>query len=233
MKTFLLLLALLCSFGSSSNASDCVILVHGLSRTENSFAKMERALSDSGYVVINNSYPSSKYEIETLAEDFISNSIMECPPSKETHFVTHSLGGILVRQYLSSNSVDNLGRVVMLAPPNKGSEVADKLKDNFVYKMVNGPAGGQLGTDSTSIPNKLGPAAFEVGIIAGTNTINPILSLMLPNPDDGKVSVERTKLEGMADHIEMPVSHTFILRDDDVIDQVVHFLKNGEFSHRN
>ena len=218
-------------FGSYSDASDCVILIHGLSRTENSFSKMERALSDSGYVVINNSYPSSKHKIETLAEDFISNSILECSPSEKIHFVTHSLGGILVRQYLSSNSVDNLGRIVMLAPPNKGSEITDNLKDNFLYKMINGPAGGQLGTDSTSVPNKLGPAGFELGVIAGTKSINPILSSMLPNPNDGKVSVESTKLEGMTDHIEISVSHTFILRDDDVIDQVTHFLKNGEFRH--
>lgn len=141
MKIILLLPVFLSLFGSYSNASDCVILLHGLSRTEHSLSKMERALSDSGYVVINNTYPSSKYDIETLAEDVISNSIKECSPSKKIHFVTHSLGGILVRQYLSSNSVDNLGRVVMLAPPNKGSEVTDKLKDNFAYKMINGPTG--------------------------------------------------------------------------------------------
>jgi len=231
MKIFLLVSMFLSLFGSYSDASDCVILIHGLSRTENSFSKMERALSDSGYVVINNSYPSSKHKIETLAEDFISNSILECSPSEKIHFVTHSLGGILVRQYLSSNSVDNLGRIVMLAPPNKGSEITDNLKDNFLYKMINGPAGGQLGTDSTSVPNKLGPAGFELGVIAGTKSINPILSSMLPNPNDGKVSVESTKLEGMTDHIEISVSHTFILRDDDVIDQVTHFLKNGEFRH--
>jgi len=190
---------------------------------------MEQTLSDSSYVVINNTYPSSKYEIEKLAEDAISDSIIKCSDSNKIHFVTHSLGGILVRQYLSSNSIDNLGRVVMLAPPNKGSEVTDNLKNNYVYKIINGPAGSQLGTDSASVPNKLGSADFEVGIIAGNSTINPILSFMLPNPDDGKVSVESTKLEGMTDHIEMPVSHTFILSDDDVIDQVIHFLKKGEF----
>ena len=229
MKILLLLSILFSLFASNSYSSDCVILLHGLSRTESSFSKMEQTLSDSSYVVINNTYPSSKYEIEKLAEDAISDSIIKCSDSNKIHFVTHSLGGILVRQYLSSNSIDNLGRVVMLAPPNKGSEVTDNLKNNYVYKIINGPAGSQLGTDSASVPNKLGSADFEVGIIAGNSTINPILSFMLPNPDDGKVSVESTKLEGMTDHIEMPVSHTFILSDDDVIDQVIHFLKKGEF----
>jgi len=233
MKIILLLTIFISVFSSYSNASDCVILLHGLARTENSFSKMEETLSDSGYVVVNNSYPSSKFEIEKLAEDAISSSILECADSNKIHFVTHSLGGILVRQYLSSNSIYNLGRVVMLAPPNKGSEITDNLKDNFVYKIVNGPAGLQLGTDSTSVPNKLGPADFEVGIIAGNNTVNPILSTMLPNPDDGKVSVESTKLEGMTDHIEMPVSHTFILSDDGVISQVIHFLRKGVFKPLN
>ncbi|GAB5407909.1 MAG: alpha/beta fold hydrolase [Balneolaceae bacterium] len=230
MKTFSLFVVLTSFFGNYTKASECVILVHGLARSEYSFSKLESVLSDSGYVVINNSYPSTKHDIETLAEDFIPLSIKECPTSSDIHFVTHSLGGILVRQYLSTNSVANLGRVLMLAPPNKGSEITDELKDNFWYKLVNGPAGAQLGTDSTSAPNQQGPAHFEVGIIAGTKTVNPILSTMLPNPDDGKVSVESTKLEGMTDHIEMPVSHTFMMRDDDVLEQVIYFLNNGQFN---
>ena len=227
-KLFLLVLIVVAS-SSSSKASDCVILVHGLARSEYSFAKMEKVLTDSGYTVINNSYPSTKYPIKTLTQDFIPKSIQQCPDSSTIHFVTHSLGGILVRQYLSSDSLSNPGRVVMLAPPNKGSEITDRLRDNFFYKWVNGPAGLELGTDSSSVPNLLGPVEFELGIIAGTRTVNPILSTMLPNPDDGKVSVESTKLEGMTDHIEIETSHTFILRKDAVIEQVIHFLENGEF----
>ena len=188
-------------------------------------------MNEEGYFVINKSYPSTKHDIETLANDIIPRSVASCPDSSQVHFVTHSLGGILVRQYLSEHSVTNLGRVVMLAPPNKGSEITDEMKDNVLYKTVNGPAGLQLGTDSLSVPNQLGPANFELGIIAGTKTVNPILSQMLPNPDDGKVSVESTKLNGMADHIEVPYSHTFIMNKDDVIEQVIHFLKNGSFNH--
>ncbi|MBO6622182.1 MAG: hypothetical protein JJ892_14115 [Balneola sp.] len=231
MKSFLLI-ALFCSVSVSfTKASDCVILLHGLARSENSFSKMEKSLSESGYVVVNKSYPSTKYDIETLAEDVIPESITFCPDSSQIHFVTHSLGGILLRQYLSEHQITKLGRVVMLAPPNKGSEITDELKDNIFYKTVNGPAGLQLGTDSTSVPNMLGPADFEVGIIAGTKTVNPILSQMLPNPDDGKVSVESTKLTGMTDHIEVPFSHTFIMNKDEVIEQVIHFLENGSFIH--
>ncbi|MEP0006200.1 MAG: alpha/beta hydrolase [Balneola sp.] len=231
MKAFLLLSLLCTFFVTHSIASDCVILLHGLARSDNSFSKMEQKLNEEGYFVINKSYPSTKHDIETLANDIIPRSVASCPDSSQVHFVTHSLGGILIRQYLSEHSVTNLGRVVMLAPPNKGSEITDGMKDNVLYKTVNGPAGLQLGTDSLSVPNQLGPANFELGIIAGTKTVNPILSQMLPNPDDGKVSVESTKLNGMADHIEVPYSHTFIMNKDDVIEQVIRFLKNGSFNH--
>ncbi len=228
-RVFFLCLIFLFPFGQSK-ASDCVVLVHGLARSEYSFSKMEHVLSDSGYVVVNNSYPSTKYAIDSLARKVIPTSIKECPDSSTIHFVTHSLGGILVRQYLSTDSLSTLGRVVMLAPPNNGSEITDELKDNILYEWINGPAGQELGTDSSSVPKSLGPVTYEVGIIAGTKTVNPILSTMLPNPDDGKVSVESTKLEGMKDHLEVPVSHTFILRKEEVINQVIHFLENGKFT---
>lgn len=231
MKSFILITLFLTFSSSASVASDCVVLVHGLARSSHSFSKMEHALQDSGFVVVNYSYPSTKHDIETLAGDIIPRSIKECPEGSPIHFVTHSLGGILVRQYFESDSLDIPGKVVMLAPPNHGSEVTDKLKDNWFYRTINGPAGLELGTDSLSTPNQLGPANFELGIIAGTRTVNPILSTMLPNPDDGKVSVESTKLEGMKDHLEVPYSHTFILRKNVVIEQVVYFLKQGNFEH--
>lgn len=229
MKIFLFPFLFCSFFLSSAKSTDCVILVHGLARSDKSLSKLEKNLNDQGYFVINESYPSTKHDIEILADSVISKSIASCPNSSQIHFVSHSLGGILIRQYFDKNTLHNQGRVVMLAPPNKGSEITDQLKDNILYKSINGPAGLQLGTDSTSIPNQLGPADFELGIIAGTKTVNPILSQMLPNPDDGKVSVESTKLEGMSDHIEVPYSHTFIMQKDEVIKQVIYFLKHGMF----
>lgn len=210
-------------------ADECVILLHGLARSSSSFSRMESVLNDNGYFAVNYNYPSRKYNIEKLAKDSIDNALSQCPENSKVHFVTHSLGGILVRQYLSTGKIKNLGRVVMLGPPNKGSQVVDKLKNVPGFVWFNGPVGRELGTGSTSIPVRLGPADFYVGIIAGTRSINPILSSMLPDPDDGKVSVENTKLEGMADHITLPVAHPFLMRNKDVIDQVVYFLKNGKF----
>ena len=145
------------------------------------------------------------------------------------HFVTHSMGGILVRFYLANHRLVNLGRVVMLSPPNQGSETVDKLANMPGFGWLNGPAGQQLGTDENSLPNRLGPADFELGIITGNRSINLILSTMIPGPDDGKVAVERAKLAGMADFLVVPHSHPFIMKKPLVIEQTQFFLEHGRF----
>jgi hypothetical protein len=139
------------------------------------------------------------------------------------------MGGILVRAWLSRHRPSNLGRVVMLAPPNAGSEVADKLRDRGFYRWLNGPAGQELGTDPDSVPNTLGPVDFPVGVIAGDRSINWINSMMLPGPDDGKVTVERTRVDGMADHLVIHVTHPFIMKKAEVIEQTLAFLEQGRF----
>ena len=145
------------------------------------------------------------------------------------HFVTHSLGGILVRHYLASNDIPNLGRVVMLGPPNQGSHAADVFRGVPGVDWMNGPVGGQLGKGPESIPLRLGKAEFELGIIAGDQSIDPITSAVLENPDDGRVTVEETKLEGMQDFRTVGVSHAFIMKDNEVIDLVTNFLEYGSF----
>ena len=147
----------------------------------------------------------------------------------KVHFVTHSLGGILVRDYFSHHSDARLGRVVMLGPPNQGSEVVDHLKEWRMFQWLNGPVGAELGTDAASVPRKLGPVTFELGVIAGDRSINWINSLMIPGPDDGKVSVEKSKVEGMKDHLVVHTAHPFIMRNREVIEATLRFLKNGRF----
>jgi hypothetical protein len=195
--------------------------------------KLETAFVGRGYKVANVDYPSRQKPIQELAEIAMQRGIHQCggASQRKIHFVTHSLGGIIVRYYLAHNELPNLGRVVMLAPPNKGSEVVDNLRDIPGYSEFNGPAGLQLGTDAASVPLMLGPVTYPVGIIAGTHTINPILSTYLPDPDDGKVSVNSTKVDGMADFIEIPVSHPFIMREGEVIAQVLAFIGSGAFVH--
>jgi hypothetical protein len=139
------------------------------------------------------------------------------------------MGGILVRYYLEHNEMPRLGRVVMLSPPNKGSEIVDKLGDTRIFKWINGPAGGQLGTDENSLPRSFGVPNYEVGIITGDKTINPVLSLLIPGKDDGKVSIENAKLTGMKDFLIVHKTHPFIMNDDKVLQQVEAFIENGVF----
>ncbi|MBU0680300.1 MAG: alpha/beta hydrolase [Proteobacteria bacterium] len=228
----LILFFLLIVFPVHAQAA-CVILLHGLARTDSSMKKLESELLKENFRPINVKYPSREDAIEVLAEETIPPALAQCSPEEEVNFVTHSMGGILVRQYLSQHEITNLNHVVMLGPPNKGSEVVDKLGDFPGFHFLNGDAGMQLGTGEMSVPNKLGKANFDVGIIAGTRSINLILSMLIPSTDDGKISIERTKLEGMHDHLEMPVTHPFMMKNDDVIAQVIYYLKNGTFKRDN
>jgi triacylglycerol lipase len=217
------------------SAPETVILLHGLCRTSHSMAKMEHALTDAGYRVQNVSYPSRTASIQKLADDAIGKAVADCQRNGATKidFVTHSLGGILVRSYLARHSLPELGRVVMLAPPNQGSEVVDKLGWTFVFKWLNGPAGDELGTGTHSTPNQLGPVNYPVGVIAGDRSINWINSLLIPGADDGKVSIERTKLAGMSDQIVIHTAHPFIMKNREAIRQTIQFLRSGAFDHAN
>ncbi|MBO9491979.1 alpha/beta hydrolase [Endozoicomonas sp. G2_1] len=214
---------------SSSSFASCVILLHGLARSPDSMNKLDESLSQTGFTVVNQGYPSRDFPIELLAEKAITPALAQCPKDAKVSFVTHSLGGILVRQYLSTTDIEQLHRVVMLGPPNKGSEVVDKLAKVPGFEFINGQAGLQLGTGELSVPNQLGNADFDLGIIAGTRSINLILSQLIPGTDDGKVSIESTKLEGMNAHLVMPVTHPFMMKNKQVIKQVIHYLQHGSF----
>jgi triacylglycerol lipase len=208
---------------------DDVVLLHGLGCTRWSMRMLARALSRK-FRVINMGYPSRKYPVEQLAE-YIGRRIRRCctDEHRKIHFVTHSLGGIVLRYYLKENQLPNLGRVVMLSPPNQGSELVDIFKRNVLFQIATGPAGQQLGAEPSSLPNRLGPVDFTVGVIAGTGSLNPVFSRLIPGADDGRVSVERTKVEGMTDLITVRRHHSFIMNNAEVIKQVVYFLEYGEF----
>ena len=212
--------------------SEAIILLHGLGRTSHSMNKAGKLLAAYGYKIINVSYPSRKHNIETLALDYITSAIKQCASKNiiKIHFLTHSMGGILIRYYLSTRPINRLGRVVMLAPPNQGSELVDKLGGWSIFKVINGPAGLQMDTAKNSIPNTLGPVSFATGIIAGDKTVNPLLSQLFPEANDGKVSVSRTQVKGMQDFIVMPYSHSFIVQRVAVIEQALHFIQQGYFA---
>jgi pimeloyl-ACP methyl ester carboxylesterase len=216
---------------AQATQNECVILLHGMGRTALSLWPMEAALEEQGYHVWNHSYPSLTQSVGETSEPAISAGLNFCQ-SKQTdkiHFVTHSLGGILIRYYLQDHNINRLGRIVMLAPPNKGSEVADQLKDGFFYKTFIGPSGQELGTNEDSLPNRLNPIPGEIGIIAGLRKSGSWFLPDIPGEDDGKVAVERTKLPEMKDFLLIKANHTFIMCQDEVIRQVLFFIQNGLF----
>lgn len=214
---------------SLAASGECVVLLHGLGRTSLSLKKLEHALEKSGYVVWNEGYPSREKTIEELAS-VVGAGIEACRKihARKVHFVTHSLGGILVRHYFQDHAAPEAQRAVMLGPPNRGSEVADRHKDAWWYKEATGPAGQQLGTGPDSLPNRLKPVPLEIGIIAGTSG-GDLFSSEFKAAHDGRVSVESTKLAEMKDFVAVDNGHTFIMNSDEVIGQVIHFLKEGRF----
>jgi triacylglycerol lipase len=206
-----------------------VVLLHGLARTHRSMRPLEEAIGTAGYRVVNLGYPSRSGTWPELV-DTLHAALQACCAEDEgpVHFVTHSMGGILVRAYLARHEVPGLGRVVMLSPPNQGTRVVDRLPEELL-ELVLGPASVTLGTDPASVPRRLGPAAFELGVITGDASANPLFSAWLPGNDDGTVEVESAWVEGTDDFLVVPYTHTFIMRRDEVIAQVLTFLESGRF----
>lgn len=211
---------------------DYVVLLHGLIRSSAAMKRLEWAFEDRGYRVINVNYPSTELDIEDTAAITLDQVLREriTDPTAKVHFVTHSLGGIILREYLANHAFPQLGRVVMIAPPNHGSELVDKFKHWPFFRFFTGPAGQQLGTDPDSVPQQLGPAHFELGVIAGDRTLNPFYSWFIPGKDDGKVSVASTRLDGMDDFLVVHSSHTYLPWRKKVVTASLRFIADGKFA---
>jgi len=195
--------------------------------------RIEWTLEREGYRVINSSYPSTRMSVQAAAA-WLGKLLAERTPPRtgKLHFVTHSLGGIVLRQYLLDHHPENLGRVVMLAPPNQGSELADTLIGKTWFKLFTGPAGQELGTGAAGLPTRLGSATFELGVIAGDRSLNPWFSGRIPGPDDGKVSVRSTRLEGMKDFLVVHNTHTWMMWRERTWRETVLFLQSGHFEQQ-
>jgi triacylglycerol lipase len=225
------ILGILLSLTAMTPATEHVILLHGLCRTTRSMSKMERSLTAEGYTVHNISYPTRKKSVQDLAEEHLKPLLgsPQLQDAEKIHFVTHSIGGIVLRHYLGHHEIKNLGRLVLLGPPNQGSEVVDKIGHWKLFRAIHGPAGQELGTNPKSTPNQLGPLRHTHGVIAGSRSINWINSLMIKGPDDGKVSVASTRISDTSHHLVMPVTHPYLMRNRRAIAQTSYYLKNGKF----
>lgn len=208
-----------------------VILLHGLGRNRASMAKMASALRRAGFIVLNVQYPSRRATVAVLSEATLGRALNDQTFSQcgRIHCVAHSLGGILLRCYFARHQDPRLGRVVMLGTPNQGSELVDILSSWRLLQWLIGPAGAELGTGDEAIANRIGPVEFELGVIAGDRSINWINSLLIPGRDDGTVSVARTRVAGMKEHLVVHACHPLMMRNDEVIARTLSFLQSGSF----
>ncbi len=245
MKRFARCLALLGLLAVNQRAdtppSETVVLLHGLGLGAWAMKRTERALTADGYRVINLSYDSLRTPLPELTQTWLPTQLAAHDVELEDHaptlhFVTHSMGGIVLRGWLKERGdvppALARGRVVMFAPPNQGSTLVDRIGTWRLFRLSTGINGRELSTAADSFPNQLGswPEGPELGIIAGDRPVNPLLAHWTGGPGDGKVRVEDTKLDGMSDHIVLPHSHTWIQYRRKPIAQVVAFLREGRFT---
>lgn len=202
-----------------------------MGRSRRSMSHLESDLKSKGYITYNRSYPSTVANVERSSIHYINSALANIPRDSisKIHFVTHSLGGLLVRYYLSHHKIKQLGRIVMLAPPNQGSEVAERYRHHFWYKWMTGKPGQQLYQNNNPLLEKLAPLQAEVGVIAGTRSSDPWFNHVFDVEHDGKVSVEDAKLPEMKALIKVDYGHTFIMNKRKVKNHIANFLATGDF----
>ena len=214
-----------------SQRPECVIVLHGILRSSKHMASLARFLENQGYRVININYPSTKRDLISLSQETWQQISKQISEEETINFVGYSMGGLLARVIINQHMIKNLGKVIMIGTPNKGSQIADFLKNNRMYREILGPAGQQLTTDQSKSKNILGKVNYELGIIAGSMGVYPLGWLLLKGKNDGRVTVENTKIDGMQDHIIVPRPHFYLPYSKQVQRLTLNFLRYGKFAH--
>lgn len=209
---------------------ESVIVVHGFARRARSMNQIATAVHQAGYEVRNIDYDSINQNLNDIKEEvyikfdqYISEN-----PDKKIHFIGHSLGGLLVRAYLAENKLDNLGVVILMGTPNKGTKLVNQYEDKWYFSWL-GPVIPELGVGTSQFLDALQVPDYTVGVIAGSKPYSRWSAEYLEGDHDGLITVESAKLEGMHDFIEIEVNHSRMKRDPRVIEQVIYFLEHSQF----
>lgn len=217
--------------------ADTVVLIHGLMRSRRSMWMVGVWLRYQGYRVVSIGYPSMRMSIAEAVEKHIEPRLailmLKLEPGAKVHFVTHSMGGIVFRAWAARRyAAFPLGRAVLLAPPNRGSEIIDELRQWGWVRWLLGPVSAELGTDAASTPNSLGPLPQDTGIIMGNRDRMPFFRRLLKAESDGVVTIASAQGEGAAEFTLLPTDHTLIILQPAVIRAVHRFLQSGSFQER-
>ena len=204
--------------------ADAVILLHGLWRSVWAMEPMAKYLHAQGFHTINVPYPSFRKPMDEITQ-IVQKAIQLHGGDRKVHFVTHSLGGIVTRQLLEKIPVRQTGRVVMLAPPNQGSEIIDWLEYCKPLRATLGPAGKALATGNVNAP--ILPEHVDTAVIMGKRSVIPFFRAFLESENDGIVSVNRGKIDGMNEFHVLDTDHTFIASDPQTMEMTSAFLRDG------
>lgn len=214
----------------TGKGSDVVVLVHGFDKDWRAMEAMADFLRAHDYRVINLDYPTRSLRAGPILAILAGELKGCCADARRVDFVGHSFGGILIRDYLAHHPVPNLGRVVLIATPNGGSEFADFIENDVPWlRRTLGPLLAEMGTGPDDLPAKLPRPSYPVGVIAGDLTHNPLGAWILPGPDDGAVSVASTRFDGMTDFVVVPANHFWLRHDPQVFAEILNFLRKGQF----
>lgn len=197
--------------GAEAEAAPLVVLVHGMGRSPLSMIPLALYLERRGYRVLNFGYSSYGPGVSEIGER-LSLRLQAVQGTGPVHFVGHSLGNVVIRWLLTHHPPSPLGRVVMLAPPNQGAQVADRTVRwlGWLLRPLT-----ELTTEDTSTVRRLGVLqGVEFAIISGDR--------------DGKVSLAESVLVGARAHAVVASRHTFIMSKPSVMEMVGHFLDTGE-----
>ncbi len=213
--------------------NEAVVILHGVAINSRLTARLAKIVAAAGYTVHNLDYPSKTVPLPELGPKWLAAKLaaLGVARAERLHFVTHSMGGLIVRGYLAAHRPANLGRVVTIVPPHHGSAVSDRLRRlPLIWRLI-GRNLGALGTGPDAYWRTLPQRAdFDLGVIAGSSALNPLGWFFLERPHDGTVAERSTRLAGMTDHILLSSNHTLILFRRRTAEQTLAFLRTGRFA---